>query len=539
MFGGPLELPKKTKPTPWPKKLHDINMPCQQPYKYGHNARTPNSNYSVRLLHYKQRLKETLDKMTKMFKRDAMADKIFVQYFNHYDKKDLQRDIRQRVEAKVKAADEALELRRQRLMEMLSIEEKQFYFETVDNAQRGKESKLAEMKERAEKIKAKREAERLKVVEEKRFLQYRDQNELLRPALEKLHNIESKMVNLQQMRENEAKRESERETDMFFHRIMMKDVQGKIEREEQDAIKRGNDIRDMVNTWDQQIRGKELLMQEIEHVKEEDRQEIQRNMQQLKEEIQEERMRIHHEKQMRKKDLTHQIQLREKFLKQRQKELDALNRAFARLNDIALAKEQQTDTESRLKAKREMFTYKKYLKDLKRATMEEDRQTQEVLEADQNEILRKQDEIKCKAKAAKDRLRNEVYAIRARQLEEKKENKEKEKAEERNVAEFMNKVIEMNQCLDKEAERLMREEVLQYRDDLCKQIEYNKILKEREQRELEREQKMSEQEEQRYLDIVNKMVQEKIEGGSKHPFREVLDEFECYCKEQGATLRES
>lgn len=49
-----------------------------------------------------------------MFKKDAMADVIFVQYFNHYDKKDLQRDIRQRVEAKVKAADEALELRRQR-----------------------------------------------------------------------------------------------------------------------------------------------------------------------------------------------------------------------------------------------------------------------------------------------------------------------------------------------------------------------------------------------------------------------------------------
>lgn len=36
MFGGPLELPKKTKPAPWPKKLHDIIMPCQQPYKYGH-----------------------------------------------------------------------------------------------------------------------------------------------------------------------------------------------------------------------------------------------------------------------------------------------------------------------------------------------------------------------------------------------------------------------------------------------------------------------------------------------------------------------
>lgn len=109
---------------------------------------------------------------------------------------------------------------------------------------------------------------------------------------------------------------------------------------------------------------------------------------------------------MRKKDLTHQIELREKFLIQRQKELDALNRAFAHLNDLELAREQQTDTESRIKAKREMFTYKKYLADLKQARQEEDRQIQEVLEADQNEILRKQDEAKCKVKAAKEKLRN-------------------------------------------------------------------------------------------------------------------------------------
>lgn len=50
---------------------------------------------------------------------------------------------------------------------------------------------------------------------------------------------------------------------------------------------------------------------------------------------------------------------------------------------------------------------------------------------------------------------------------------------------------------------------------------------------------MSEIEEQRYLDIVNKMVQEKIEGGSKHPFRAVLDEFECFCRERGAQLQEN
>ncbi|KAL3288760.1 hypothetical protein HHI36_003195 [Cryptolaemus montrouzieri] len=528
MFGGPLEYPKKVKLPPWPKKLHDISMPCQQPYRYAHNAREPNSNRSVQMLHYRQRLKETLDKMSEMFFRVAKADKIFVQYFNHYEKKDLQRDIRSRAEAKIKAADEALERRREKLLDMLGHEERQFYAETVDQAQRGKESKLLEMKERAEKIKAKRENERLKIVEEKRFFQYRDQNELLRPALEKMHNIESKMVNLQQIRENENKREAEREIDMFYHNIMMKDLEQQKKREEQDAIKYGDDMKKTVDTWDMQLKGKELLRKEIEAVREEDRQEIQRSMQQLKTELNEGRKRIHNEKQMMKRDLTHQIELREKFLAQRHKELDALDKAYAHVNALELAKEQKSDYEARLQARREIHTYRKYVAELKQKRLEEDRQIQDVLEADQNKILRKQEEEMCKMKAAKEKLKNEVYAIRANQLVEKNIIKEKKRGRKK-IAEYMNHAIEMDKCLSKEAERLKKEEVLQYRDDLCKQIEYNKLVKEREKQELERERKLSQEEEDRYLAIVNKMVQEKIEGGSKHPFREVLDQFECYC----------
>lgn len=55
---------------------------------------------------------------------------------------------------------------------MLDFEEHEFFKEVVDNAQRGHESKLDDMKKRLEEIRAKREREREDIVRQKRIQQY-------------------------------------------------------------------------------------------------------------------------------------------------------------------------------------------------------------------------------------------------------------------------------------------------------------------------------------------------------------------------------
>lgn len=55
---------------------------------------------------------------------------------------------------------------------MLDLEEREFYKEVVDNAQRGHESKLEDMKRRLQEIRAKREREREDIVKQKRIQQY-------------------------------------------------------------------------------------------------------------------------------------------------------------------------------------------------------------------------------------------------------------------------------------------------------------------------------------------------------------------------------
>lgn len=55
---------------------------------------------------------------------------------------------------------------------MLDLEEREFYREVVDNAQRGNESRLDEMRQRLQEIHAKREKEREDIVKQKRIQQF-------------------------------------------------------------------------------------------------------------------------------------------------------------------------------------------------------------------------------------------------------------------------------------------------------------------------------------------------------------------------------
>lgn len=55
---------------------------------------------------------------------------------------------------------------------MLDIEEREFYREIVEKAQTGGDTRFEEDKRRIQELKAKREAERLEIVKQKRIQQY-------------------------------------------------------------------------------------------------------------------------------------------------------------------------------------------------------------------------------------------------------------------------------------------------------------------------------------------------------------------------------
>lgn len=59
-----------------------------------------------------------------------------------------------------------------RLRKLYGMEERLYYHETIESAQKCNDLKYEEMKEKAQLLKAKREEERLKLVNDKRVQQY-------------------------------------------------------------------------------------------------------------------------------------------------------------------------------------------------------------------------------------------------------------------------------------------------------------------------------------------------------------------------------
>lgn len=239
-----------------PRK-QDILAPSLTPGYYGHYARQPNTDQSVRALHYQQQKQDADKRREEDGKNRKIRDVIETNFEKRAQEKQFQRLVEEKVRHKLDCYEAEVEKRRHKLQELLSQEERQYYFETVDVAQRGTDRKLDEMKVKAEMLKAKREAERLELVHEKRLEQYRNRCQELRPALAKKYLVESKQAQLQQIRENEARREANRELDRMWHELTLKEIEAKKNREIREMLDRRHREKETQQVWDKQIRGKD------------------------------------------------------------------------------------------------------------------------------------------------------------------------------------------------------------------------------------------------------------------------------------------
>lgn len=135
-------------------------------------AREPNTDHHIKMLHYQQRENECKNKLESEASKDVEQEALRQKFELHCDKKRFRNEIKARVHAKLIDYERSIEERRVRLRTLFGMEEREFYKETVDKAQRGNEDKFEEMRIKAAQLKATRERERLEIVHQKRLQQY-------------------------------------------------------------------------------------------------------------------------------------------------------------------------------------------------------------------------------------------------------------------------------------------------------------------------------------------------------------------------------
>ncbi|KAF5301338.1 hypothetical protein FQA39_LY10736 [Lamprigera yunnana] len=494
-------------------------------------GRTPNTDCKQRLVEYKRKKEDLFTEMADAHNKEYADNRFYVGCNKHIDIQRFTSEVHKRVAARMNEYEATINVRREKLRILLTKEEQEHSHEATVIAQRKNYSKLNEKKERAAELERIRETERMQTVAEKKLQQYMDRCEDARTKIVKKNLIEAKNANLQQMRENEARREAERELDKMWHELTLRDIETKKEREVNDVIERFNTDKHTKEIWDLQTQAKNILNEEKERVVLEDRAEIEKFTEQMKKEQIDNLIRKRKQREETASKYQEQIKFQQQLQIQEKKKEHALDSAYLQLAQIELEKEKSKSTSDAVSAKRELHQYLQSVAELEEQRREEDRMINKVYEEYKKDIECKHYEVKCKIEKARNQLKEEVMKGRKEQIEYKKMIAEQELKMKQDDNQLLRYAVEVNGRLATEMAHQKKLASLQYRDDLLKQIEYQKIIQEREKKELERQLSAGKEEEERYEKFIKDIYSGRITAKGKHPFRKVVEQCDYYFAE--------
>ncbi|XP_017772310.1 PREDICTED: cilia- and flagella-associated protein 53-like [Nicrophorus vespilloides] len=537
MFGGNAEVPKfpthgRQRP---PLLQRDLWMPHTSDGTYAHRARNPNTDYAAKML--LNRLREHEDHKNSIGSADKLnyVEMSNIQAQERAEKNRFKNHIKERLNQKLEHYEANVERRREALRVLLGDEERELIRETVDLSQKAEDTKLEEMKTRCDMLRQANEKERLEIVKKKRIQQYANRCMELRPVMIRKHLVESKLGQLQQMKDNEVRRETERELDRMWQDVQRREDLARLEKETQDALMKHERDRKDQEILQMQIEGKRLLELERKAVEQSDREEMLRQAERLKRQEDEDNKQRLLKRQKESNDLKKQLQSKKQFEALRKQEEQALEDAFKALADIEFAKEKQKAATSSLVAKLETRAYRQHLMELAKQQKDDEKKFDEMVIEYQKSVNAVEDKKQCKLIQAKRKLAEEVLKGRFEQLTWKRKEAEKELEFKKKENEAIRQAMDVNKKLDVEAARLAKRAAQEYRQDLQKQIEYNNLLRKREMEDMKKKLQQGMEEENKYLTMVDSFINgtEYSDQLSKHPFRRVLERYDCYCKTDG------
>ena len=434
--------------------------------------------------------------------------------------------------------ESTIEARRQKLRAMIQSEEDTLLREIIDQAQRGADGRMDEMRKRAEDLRKRREDQRLTIVEQKRMQQYLADCPEVRDKFARKATLETKYSNLVQIAENEAKRQAEAEVDVLWYELMLREVEAKKSREIEEEKRRAVAGKDVVATLEKQIAGKLALNEEEKRIKEEEREYLVRLWESVK---QEELSNLEWERTKRaklKKDLEEQLSMAKKRLADQALEESTIERMFHSLGEAELERERSGMKEASSQLRAEISAYMKYLEDLRIEEARRNAEVEAIIQMSAKEAQERKDLARQKSREERARLLREVLEVREQQLKAKREERENEKKRAEVEAEFLRKKCEFEAAEESEAEARRRENALRYGQELKAQQKYVETLRQRENAENEKMRKLSLEREQEYEKLTERLVNAP-EIITPHAFKILLKECSarrgaeqkglCYC----------
>lgn len=411
-------------------------------------------------------------------------------------------------------------VRREKLREILLKEEMGLIHEVIDQAQHGDDARMDDMRRTIEEIHKEEEEQRLALLAEKKMQQYVMGSALLREELSRKAVIEAKQINLAQMAENEVKRQAEKELDNFWHQMMLKEVEAKMKRDVEETKRRCLVQENDTHVLLKQIAGKSAMEEQRRRIREEDVEHMQRLREVIRKEELDKVERDRQKKEDLKKELLEQIRLAKTRLAEEdrhEKEMDRLRGVIAAEE---LAREEAAIVETTAALRSELLAYLEYLESLKKQEVRRNVEIDRLVQQSLNEASVRRDKAVKRFKEVRQKLLQDVLDGREEQLRIKREKEKKEEEDRSLEKEMLEKEIEMEAKLTANAKKEERERMLCYKKELEEQW---KLKDETRRTEMEEGKKMYLEELKRENDEYNKRM-DISQIAVPHPFKFLLKE---------------
>lgn len=393
--------------------------------------------------------------------------------------------VKRRVNSLLQANQFAIEERRDRLRSLLETEEQQ-YLEEMDAKEETVLERQAKMREKAKALKEKRERERLNLVQEKLEQQWRDQCEELRSTLSKRQQDQVAAERMQQLEIKADMEVAQQAEDQLFADLWYADMLAKANKEEEQTKRQMSANRDMLDTLNQQMAALEAQKQEEKLLMQEEA-ELLREQSQLRK-LEEQRAM---EEKRRRQQETRKIYDRSLRMKMERTAREMQEQLAFDLQILEqLLEESKNEAMEEAKRKRELREegkrYRLYLEQLKADEKAAEAELDRLCDAEVEKAWQKKLAQWKLEKEARHKLLQEVLAARQQQVANKLSKNEALLHETAKEREEINRRIEENRQLETERDTILRDKNRHHQGNLLSQVDYNRRMREVDNKEEER-----------------------------------------------------
>ncbi|XP_075248978.1 cilia- and flagella-associated protein 53-like [Convolutriloba macropyga] len=368
-----------------------------------------------------EQLAEVQARVEEAKKKDLRSD-----WENKTNKNIERNQIRRRVNDILLQNQFSLEDRREKLKSLLATEQQQWVTEMESKAETPLERQL-KMRERAKNLRQQREREREELVATLEDQRWRENCEELRTILSKRSALSLNAEREKQVAVKQAQERQNMIDDDFFMNLWKEEIDGKATRETLDAQAKLERDKDMLSVLREQMAAHEKAREEEARIKQEEYELL----------MQENKLRAYEDEQARLEKLRKQeetrnmyaLSIKQRLKKQAKEEQEELALDMKILESL-LEETKNEAAEHAIKKARlrlEYQRYRDYLAQLKAEEARQEKELEQMLEAEQKKVFEKRRLQMCKEREARQKLLQETIESRKQQIHARMMEIEEEK----------------------------------------------------------------------------------------------------------------